>query len=176
MDGQKIVQILPHMKKADRVADTITSWQLNGGMDNRNNGTHHVQNHQLIQTIHEEADDIAGNHLPAFGHVEHLTAEKAQQNGNRYGNDHGKDNAGYSPYLPVGHKDKADFTCHSAQSHTEVKSHAGHNGNQQAQDQEGIPAQSGDNLIEQIPRRKTGYRNADGADNDKHQRHRVIPN
>ena len=29
-DGQKVIKILPHMKKADRVADAITSWQFDG--------------------------------------------------------------------------------------------------------------------------------------------------
>ena len=133
--------------------------------------THHVQHHQLVQTVHEKGDDIAGDHLAALGHVEHLSAEKAQQHGDRNGNDHGQHHAGNPPDLPVRGKDQSDLPGHGAQGHTEVQTHAGHDGDQQAEDQKRVPAHSGENLVDQIPRREAGYRYADGADQDKHDRH-----
>ena len=46
--------------------------------------------------------------------------------------------------------------------------------NRPAQDQEDIPAHTGDDLVEQIAGGKIGQGDADGADDDKHQRHQVI--
>ena len=143
-------------------------------MGDGDNGAHHVQHHQLIHTAHKEGDEVAGDHLTALGPVQDLAAHQAQQHGDGNGDDCRQDQTGDAPDLPVGHQDQADLTGHGAQGHTKVQTHTGHDGDQQAQDHEGVAAQAGHDFIEHIAGRKAGQRDHDQADDNKQHGHRVV--
>ncbi|MPN10983.1 hypothetical protein SDC9_158281 [bioreactor metagenome] len=142
-------------------------------MQDRDNRAHHVQNHHLIDAVEEIAGNIAGDHLAALRHIEDLAAQQAQPHRDGDGHDHREDDAGDPPDLPIGHKDQSDLAGHGAQCHAEVQPHTGHDGNQQAEDQEDVAAHARDNLIKQIVKRKARDRNKHRADDDEHERNRV---
>ena len=174
LQGDQVVQALAHIQQRHGIADAVAPGQLDGGVLDGDNGAHHVQHHQLIDTGHEEGDHIGGDHFTALGLVQDLADEHTQADGNGDGDDGGQHQAGDPPDLPVGHKDQADLTGHSSQGHAEVQAHAGHNGDQQAQDQEGIPAQTGHDLVEKVAGGEAGHGNAVQADQDEHNGHAVV--
>ena len=141
-----------------------------------NDRPHHVEDNELIDTVHEEADDVAGDHLTALCHVEEFAADKAEQRGDGDRKDHRKDYAGNPPDLPVGDENQGDLACHGAERHAEVQAHAGHDRDQQAENQEDVASHAGDDLVEQITHGEAGERNADRADQHEHQRDGIVLN
>ena len=137
-------------------------------MNDGNNGSHHKQHYKLIHAVHGKGNHIAGDHLPALGAVQDLADHHAQCHRNGDGNDGGQDHAGDAPNLPVSGEDQADLTGHGAQRHAEVQAHTGHNGDQQAQDQECVTAQTGHDLIQEVGPGKARLRNTVRADQDEH--------
>ena len=174
IDGQQVVQMLPHVQQADGIADAIAPGQLQGVMNDGDDGPHHEEHDQLIHAVHEEGDDIAGDHLPALCLVQQVAAEDAEEDGDGDGDDHRQNDAGDAPDLPVGHQDQADLTRHGAQRHGKVHAQARHNGDEQAEDQEGVAAHAGDQLVEQIGRGIAGHGEADDADHDEHDGDNVV--
>ena len=144
-------------------------------MKNRDNRPHHIEHDKLINTVDEECQHVACNHFAAACRIEHLAADHAEQNSNRNREDGGQDETGDAPNLPVGNQNQRNFACHGAEGHTEVQTHARHNRNQQAEDEERIAPETGGNLIEQIRRGEARNRDADRADENEHQRHGVVP-
>ena len=136
-------------------------------------GAHHVQHDKLIHAVYKEADDIAGYHFSALGHVEELAAEHAEEDRERHGQDHRQHDAGNAPNLPIGHEDQRDLTGHCAEGHAEVQTHTGHDREEQAEDEENVSAHTGDDLVYKIADGEAGDRDADNADKHEHKRHRV---
>ena len=174
-DGQQVVQALAHVQQAHGIADAIAPGQHDAGMDDGDNRPHDIQHDELIPAVDKEVNDIAGDHLPALGHVLQGAADEAQQSGEGNGQDHGQHHAGNAPDLPVRHQNDGDLRAHGAQRHGEVQAHARHNGEQQAENQEQVPAHTGDDLIEQIAGREARHGDKNGADDDEHDGHGVVP-
>ena len=72
------------MIKAHGIADTVSARKLDGCMLDRDDRSHQVKHDQLVDTVDEVADDVAGDHFTALGHVEDLSAEQAEDNGYRH--------------------------------------------------------------------------------------------
>ena len=172
--GQQVIQALAHVEQRHRVADAVAAGKLYREVLDGDDGAHHVQHHQLVNAVHEEADDVGGDHLAALGHVEDLTAEGAEQDGDGDGEDHRQHDAGDAPNLPVGDQDQRDLARHGAEGHAEVQTHAGHDGDQQREDQEDVAPHAGDDLVNQIAVGETGDGDAHRADDDEHDRHGVV--
>ena len=174
IDGQRVVHALPHLQQADGVADTVAAGQLQRVVDDGDDGSHHIQHDQLVHTGHTVGDKVAGDHLAALGAVQDAAAHKAQQDGQGDGQDGCQHQTGDTPDLPVRHQDQRDLAGHGAQRHGEVQTHTGHNGDQQAQDQEGVAPQAGHSLVDDVVHRQAGHGNEHGADEDEQDGHRVF--
>ena len=171
--GQGVVQTLAHGQQAHGLADAVAAGQLDGIVDDGDDGAHHVQHHQLVQAVGEEGDDVAGDHLAALGGVEDLAAHQAHQRGDGDGEYAGQHHAGDAPDLPVGDQYQRDLAGHGPQGHAEVQAHARHDGDEQAQNQEDVAAHAGDDLVDEEHRREARQGDADGDDDDEHDRHAV---
>ena len=173
-DRQQVIQALAHIQQAHRIPDTVAARELERIVDDGNDGTHHKEHKELVHTVHGEGDHVARDHLAALGTVEELADHDAEQNGDGNGDDRREDQSGDAPDLPVGSKDQSDLACHRAERHAEVHTHARHNGDEQAQDEESVAAQTGHALIEQIVPREVRARDAVGADQNEHDGHDVV--
>ena len=172
--GKQVIHALAHVQEADGVSDAVAAGQLEREVLDGDDGAHHVQHDKLIHAVYEEADDIAGYHFSALGHVEELSAEHAEENRERHGEDHRQYNAGDAPHLPVSHEDQRDLTGHCAEGHTEVQTHTGHYREEQAEDEEDVSAHTGDDLVYKVAYGEAGDRDADDADEHEHERHGVV--
>ena len=172
--GEEVIEALAHVQQGHRVAHAVTARQLDGGVLDGDDRTHHVQHDQLIDAVHEIADDVAGDHLAALRHVQDLAAEITEQHGDGDRENHRQHHAGDPPDLPVGDQDQSDLSGHGAERHAEVQAHTGHDRDQQAEDQENVAPHTGDDFVDQVAGGEPGERDADRADQHKHQRDGVV--
>ena len=98
--GALVIDALPHLQKADCVADTKAAGQLQCVVEDGDDGPHHIQHHQLVHTGHAVGDKVAGDHLAALGAVQDAAAHKTQQNGQGDGQDGRQHQTGDTPDLP----------------------------------------------------------------------------
>ena len=70
-DSPEVIDALPDAEKVDRVPDTVASWEDNPAVAERDNRSHSIEHDELVDTVHEERDHVARDHLPSFCLIEH---------------------------------------------------------------------------------------------------------
>ena len=129
---------------------------------------------ELVHTVHEEADDVARDHLTSLGMVEDGSTHVAEEDGDRGRDDGRQDHAGDADDGPVGDEDQTNLSSHGAKRHAEVESHARHDGDQEGEDEEGVPAQPREDLIEQVAAGVARQGDSDAADDDEKEGNQIV--
>ena len=134
------------------------------------------QEQQLIQTVGEVAQDQTADHFLALHLVQQLTDQIAEECCQRHGHSHRHQEAAQAGDAPLNDPQGSNLGCHSANGNSEVDAHAGHDGQDQSKDDEGITAQTAEQLIHDVRHGETGEIQAHDAQKNEHDGHGIVAN
>ena len=122
---------------------------------------------QLVKTVGKVAEDHTADHFLALHLVEQLADEEAEQRGDGNGHQRGDEEAADAGDLPLQHPEDGDLRRHRADGDGEVDAHAGDDGDDQRQHDEGVARQTVDQLHGHVGGRFTREDEAGRAEDDE---------
>ena len=164
-----------HLVQVQGVADAVAPRQDDRLGAHRDHRAHEVEHHELVDAVDEEGQDVAGDHLPALGLVEHHAADVAHEQGHRQAGQGREDQPVDPEDVVVDGQDQAELAGHGAQGHAEVEPHAGVDGQQQGQHQERVAAQPGEHLLADVGQGQPRGMDRQHGDDQEQEDDRVLP-
>ena len=134
------IEHLPDGRQLKRITHPVAAGKHNRLIVHRNNRPEDVQHKELINSVKEKTEDVARNHFPPAGAIQHRTGNNPEQDGKRHTDTGCKHQPVDTADAPVHRKNQTDLPCHCTEHHPEVNPHSGHNRQDECKHQKGVSA------------------------------------
>ena len=140
----------------------------------RNQVAEDEQEQQLIKTVGKVTQDHTADHFLALHLVVQAADQETEERSDRQRHQRCKRKAADAADAPFNNPQRRDLRSHGADGDGKVDAHAGDDRDDQREDDEHVAGQTAKKLIHHVRGRLAGDRHAAHAQQDKHDRNRIV--